>query len=135
MTIDRRHPCQQVHLPFEPATAGRARLMMARDLRDAGTPGEVVEDAKLILSELVTNGLKHGKPDAENNLEVGWCVHDDRVLVCVCDAGTTRTLRPLPLQASTTSGRGLAIVDYVSDSWTLDNDKGTRITAELMIPS
>ncbi len=127
--------CTTVTLPFEPVAVGQARRLMTEELETAGTPPEVVDDAALVLSELVTNGLKHGKPNREDGIEVGWCLYDDRVLLCVCDGGTVGSLQPLELNTTAPSGRGLAIVDYVCDSWTVDRNGGTSITAEILIAS
>jgi serine/threonine-protein kinase RsbW len=132
---DQTKDCTTVDLPFEPAAVGRARRMMTVELEHAGAPRGVIDDAALVLSELVTNGLKHGRPDGDKGIEVGWCLYDDRVLVCVCDGGTVGSLRPLELSTTAPTGRGLAIVDYVCDSWTVDRTGGTRITAEIAIAS
>ena len=134
MRGDSHEPWTTVSVPFEAASAGRVRHMMAASLHQAGVPREVIEDAELILSELVSNGLTHGKPDQKNQIQIGWCLRVDSVLVRVCDAGTVSTLRPLELNAYALGGRGLAIVDYVSDDWALDNNEGTRITAKIALP-
>jgi serine/threonine-protein kinase RsbW len=131
----RAEPCTTLALPFDAAAVGHARSLMTEELRQAGAPSSVVGDAALVLSELITNGLQHGKPNEDDKIEVGWCVYDDRVLVCVCDGGTVGSLRPLELSTTAPTGRGLAIVDYVSDSWTVDRTGGTSITAEIAIAS
>ena len=131
--VDQGDPCTTVALPFHAMAVGRARHMMSDELGRAGAPDHVIDDAALVISELVTNGLKHGKPDSENGIEVGWCLYDDRVLLCVCDGGSVGSLRPLELSTTAPTGRGLAIVDYVCDTWTVERSGGTRITAEISI--
>lgn len=129
--LDRDHPCVKVVLPYEAATVARARHMMVTDLQGAGAPEEATGNAELVLSELVTNGLKYGAPDSGNSIQVEWCLHDECIVVCVCDAGTVGTLRPMPSSDDALGGRGLTIVDYLSDVWNVDTTGGTRITAEI----
>jgi anti-sigma regulatory factor (Ser/Thr protein kinase) len=133
--VDLAHgePCTVVCLPFEPTTARRARRMMATELASI-VPRGVIDDAQLVLSELVTNGLKHGLPDAQNEIEVGWCVLDGYVRICVCDAGQTSVVDPSPVDLSAERGRGLAIVNSLCDTWSLDTHAGTTVTADITIP-
>ena len=129
--IDCDHPCVTVSLPFEHATVVRARHMMVSDLRTAGAPEDATRDAELVLSELLTNGLKHGAPDLEDSIEVEWCLHDECIVVCVYDAGSVDTLRPRAHSVDSLGGRGLSIVDYLCDVWNVETTGGTRITAEI----
>lgn len=128
---DRDHPCLTLALPYEPATVARARHLMVADLQVAGAPETATRDAELVLSELVTNGLKHGAPDRTGSIEVGWCLHEERIVVCVGDAGTVSMLQPSPDNVDSLGGRGLKIVDYLSDVWNMETTGGTRVTAEI----
>src|SRR5882757_3593322 len=40
---------------------GRARRLLRRELADWGVPGELAATAELVLSELVTNALRHAR--------------------------------------------------------------------------
>jgi len=120
-----------VALPFDPASPGEARTRLASGLADHGVPQSVVDDAVLVVSELVTNGIRHGAPREDGTLEVSWRTFDGLVQVAVCDGGTVDTLEPLQLNDVSLSGRGLHIVNYVADSWRVENDSGTRIVADL----
>lgn len=104
---------------------------MVDDLRNVGMRESFIEDAQLVISELVANGVEHGKPRDDGMVEVSWCVHDDVVRISVRDGGTASTLRPLHFNDESLRGRGLAIVDALCDSWGVEADGGTRITAEL----
>lgn len=118
-------------LPFEPSSPGEARTLLASALSERGIPQSVVDDAVLVVSELVTNGIRHGAPRPDGTLEVSWRTFDDLLQVAVCDGGTVDTLEPLQLNDVSLSGRGLHIVNYVADSWRVENDSGTRIVADL----
>lgn len=122
-----------VRLPASPQSVTIARRMLSAGLTASGVAKSVIDDAKLVVTELVSNGLEHGTLGEDGHIEVCWCVHDDCLEVSVTDAGTVETLHPLPLNEHAPRGRGLAIVDYVCDTWRVSQDGGTRITAELSL--
>jgi anti-sigma regulatory factor (Ser/Thr protein kinase) len=74
---------------------------------------DLLVDAELLVSELVTNALRHGRGD------ITLCarVDDDRMLVEVIDGGTgfARELRRSDFEQ--VGGWGLDIIDKVSSRW------------------
>ncbi|TSD62188.1 ATP-binding protein [Aeromicrobium piscarium] len=124
-------PCTTIHLAYSAAVARRARALMHAELVDAGVREAVIDDAVLVLSELVANAVEHGHPDKQGRIEVSWCIHEDYVRVSVHDSGQAPDLRPLEAPDDAVSGRGLTIVDYICRTWDVDHDSGLRITAEL----
>lgn len=118
-------------LPFERASVAAARILLTEALRAADVSPRVVEDARLVLSELALNAVEHGRPDAEAKFQVGWRIGPDVVTVTVTDAGTRGILRPLSPDAGAPRGRGLAIVDSLCQSWQVARDNGTQILAQL----
>ena len=91
---------------------------IARDFIEAHSdslPVGVIEDAKLLVSELVTNAVQHGRPaiSLSVNLDpplIGVAVHDEGADV------PSRSAPAVPASSST-EGRGLVIVDRLSTSW------------------
>ncbi len=126
-------PCTTLHLPHRVESVGRARRSMGEELAEAGLPRELVDDAQLVLSELVSNACEHGRADAEGNIEVSWCLHDRHLRLSVVDGGRVPELEALPLSDESLRGRGLAIVDYLCERWEHDHEHGTRVTAELRL--
>jgi anti-sigma regulatory factor (Ser/Thr protein kinase) len=105
----------QLHLPMDDRAAGTARSFVGEALCE--THGaRVLDDAKLLVSELVTNAVCHGSPPVV--LEIG------------CDGTTGMTVRvrdgdaqsPTLVQGSTEdeSGRGVSLVDMLSDDWGIE---------------
>ncbi|MFG2501248.1 ATP-binding protein [Streptomyces sp. NPDC048441] len=101
-------------LPQEAASAGRARKLTSAFLRRphrhlTGVAADRVDDATLIVSELVTNATQHGRSPCRLRLEVS----DDRVTVEVHDSSPDgpRVLGP---SADRESGRGLAMVRHLA---------------------
>ncbi|MEV0320312.1 ATP-binding protein [Streptomyces sp. NPDC050658] len=117
----RAHPRAHRHtaraefaLAREPASAGRARkltsVFLTRPHRHVTkVDAERVDDATLIVSELVTNATQHGRSPCRLRLVVS----DDRVTVEVHDASPVRP-RLLTADAEREGGRGLAMVRHLA---------------------
>jgi anti-sigma regulatory factor (Ser/Thr protein kinase) len=106
----RRTARAEYMLPQEDASAGRARRLTAAFLTQprhlvADVDAGRVDDATLIVSELVTNATQHGHSGCRIRLEVT----DEEVVVEVHDDSPTRP-RVRPWSAEGESGRGLAMV-------------------------
>lgn len=124
-------PCTTVQLPFDLTSVRTARQMMASELTDHGLTRSVVDDAVLVLSELVANSIEHGAPNSRGLLDASWCVEDDHLRISVHDGGPHQLLSPQHFSDVNLRGRGLVIVDHLCDSWQVDHDEGLRVTAEL----
>jgi two-component sensor histidine kinase len=95
------------------------------DLTDAGVYEGTACDAGLVLSELISNALRHATPLPGRKVKVSWKLGQDSVEVAVSDGGG-QTL-PLVNQPSNWSvgGRGLGIVDRLSLRWGVCVEEGT----------
>jgi anti-sigma regulatory factor (Ser/Thr protein kinase) len=79
------------------------------------------EDATVVVSELVTNALRHGMRGAPHSAQA-WPIqlvllrHDRRLLTVVTDPGDDV---PTPAEPDhfTESGRGLHVVEAISSTW------------------
>jgi anti-sigma regulatory factor (Ser/Thr protein kinase) len=118
-------------VPHGPAGVGEARRRMQAQLRGGGVPEAVVDDAVLILSELLSNACRHGRPlgDAlagDGDVRAAWRTDaSGRLTVEVTDGGGPT--RPVPSTPSVTAhgGRGLNIIGALADDWGVrDNDRG-----------
>ncbi|MFF9436379.1 ATP-binding protein [Streptomyces sp. NPDC014735] len=97
-----------------PESVGQARSFASETLADWGLPDRA-EDIRLCVSELVTNALVHGTTSGRGFL-VKLDVDEEVVRLEVHDS---RRQHPQTRQAAATdtSGRGLALVDALSDGW------------------
>jgi two-component sensor histidine kinase len=105
-------------------------------LRPYLNPG-VADNAELLVSELVTNSVRHaGLPD-EATIEFSVRASSEVLMVEVADAGHgfDHTMQPRPRAVSgiaEPSGWGLFLVDRISDRWGAVQMEGeTRVWFEL----
>lgn len=116
-------------LPAATRITGIARRVMSHQLTEHGARRDLIEDAELVLSELVTNAIQHG---ADDDVEVSWQLRGGRLRLSVLDGGgSSGDLVAGDAPADALSGRGLAIVDCLCERWSVDRDGGTRVTADL----
>lgn len=103
--------------PPEPSSVGDARRYVADGLTGVST--EQLEVIVLAVSELAANSVRH----AGTPFTVTVDQDDHEVRVTVNDAGTGRPAiqNPGPM---TPSGRGLLIVERISDEWGSSSDAG-----------
>jgi anti-sigma regulatory factor (Ser/Thr protein kinase) len=110
-------------VPHSPSSASAVRHRFVDELRGRGLPAMVVDDAALVLSELVGNAIRHGAPLPTGGIRVGWTVGPDIIRIEVADGGRgpLRHEASVPLSAGGSAdaerGRGLAIVSLLTASW------------------
>src|SRR5438045_9457662 len=75
-------------VPHAPTSASVVRHRFVDELRGRGLSGLVVDDATLVLSELVGNAVRHGAPLPEGGIRVTWQVGLDVVRLEVADGGS-----------------------------------------------
>ncbi|MER6158514.1 ATP-binding protein [Streptomyces sp. NPDC001868] len=126
-------------VPHGPAGVGEARHRMRDQLRDGGVAESVIDDALLILSELLSNACKHGRPldDAlagDGDVRCAWRMDPSgRLTVEVTDGGGPT--RPVPSTPSVTAhgGRGLNIVTALADDWGVRDDARGEVTVWVVV--
>jgi anti-sigma regulatory factor (Ser/Thr protein kinase) len=113
-----------------------ARRRLTAELTAAGIFDGVVFDAALVVSELLSNAIRHARPLAGSNLRLAWALTDGAVEIAVTDGGAAT--RPMTAQATVSSlgGRGLDIVDYLARSWGVRTDAtGLTVWAVMAAPA
>ena len=99
-----------------PEAASQARAVVNAELGPA-VPAKVLEDATLLVSELVTNAVRHAPPGGVPGIELRLKVDPARVRVVVSDPGAGFVAAPRLPTASESSGWGLYLVDRIADRW------------------
>lgn len=117
-------------LPAGPEAPATARQLVA-DWIGADTDRAVIEDVKLLVSEVVTNAVRH--PAQRGRIAMTVVVNRGRIRVEVSDPGggsfTKPSVRTPP--AHSLGGRGLLIVDRVASDWGVTPGRPTLVWFEL----
>jgi anti-sigma regulatory factor (Ser/Thr protein kinase) len=115
--------------PFAAAAARRA----LGGLREV--VGARLEDVSLLVSELVTNGVRHGGADERDLIELNVVRHGEVMRVEVTDWGPGFDARPRPRnRADQTGGWGLFLVERLADRWGVQRlGEATMVWFELRI--
>ena len=98
-----------------PATAEASSLArrFIDDNRDHLAP-DLIDDAKLLVSEIVTNAVQYGR----SPITIALRIDPPGLGVTVTDAGDTQPQVPTENPpAAASSGRGLLIVDRLATAW------------------
>ncbi len=131
-------------VPHGPASVSTARRRLRSDLGDRSIPEAVIDDAVLILSELLSNSCRHARPlehdggalgqEVESGtVLVSWQMRGDGLLTLEVTDGGAAT-RPVPASPSVTAhgGRGLSIVGKLARDWGVRHAPGqVTVWAEL----
>lgn len=111
-------------------TASRLALAGLEDRLDPN----ILFDIRLLVSELVTNCVKHADVGPEESIALTIDIGDDRVKVSVVDEGPGFEPPGSPLTeraAEAGSGWGLFLVDQLSEAWGVERDAGATVWFEL----
>lgn len=104
----------------------QVRRTIVEDLTERGLAEETIDEVELVVSELLSNALRHAPPMADGMLRVRWKVRFEVVEVEVTDGGGESVPRPAPRAVWAPSGRGLRIVRALAHEWGVTEDRGSR---------
>ncbi|GGY96563.1 GAF domain-containing protein [Streptomyces nitrosporeus] len=105
-------------LPYDKTAPATARRLTHKRLSDWQLDGDTGEATELIVSELVTNAVRYGRPPVELRLIL------DRGLTCEIRDGSTTAPHMKYAGAVDEGGRGLFIISQLATLW------GTRYASE-----
>ena len=122
-----------LRVPFAASSVSVARQRLKTWLVDSGVRREVVDDARVVISELVGNSVRHAQPLADGDIVVSWGVTDRGLQISVTDGGSGTRPRKVNASSSALAGRGMAIVETLADSWWADRTRTTS-TVHAILP-
>lgn len=119
-------------VPYAPASAAVVRHQLIAELVALHAPGTLVDDAAVVVSELVGNAVRHGMALPGDSLIARWHVAADGLRVEVVDGGTGPTGDRPAAPGDAETGRGLELVEALSARWgSTPAPPGTAVWAEL----
>lgn len=99
--------------PATPESVREARHVVMATLIEASCTPDTIEVARLLVSELVTNVLRHARSES---VTVEVVVHEPAFRVAVHDEDPAMP-QPRDASAEDLDGRGLALVDMLAERW------------------
>jgi anti-sigma regulatory factor (Ser/Thr protein kinase) len=88
-------------------------------------------NVRLLVSELVTNSIRHAQAGSAETIELRVAVFADRLRVEVSDHGSGFERRVRAPERDSGSGWGLYLVDQLADRWGVSRDDATRVWFEI----
>jgi anti-sigma regulatory factor (Ser/Thr protein kinase) len=113
-----------------PEAPSQARAVVTDELGRSVHP-QVLEDATLLVSELITNAVRHAPRGGSPEVELRLKIDDDRIRVVVSDPGAGFVATPRLPTAAEGSGWGLYLVDRIADRWGIITKDRNEVWFEL----
>nr|WP_307805776.1 ATP-binding protein [Streptomyces chrestomyceticus] len=128
-------------VPHGPSGVGSARRRMRAELLASGVQDTVVDDAVLILSELLSNSCRHARPicvleapgsvrdsahdTAPDAIRAAWRIDGHgQLTIAVTDGGGPTRPQPATPSVTAKGGRGLAIIRSLAKEWGVEHTEG-----------
>ena len=123
-----------LRLPFAASSVAVARQCLKDWMTEQDGCGEVVEDARVVISELVANAVRHARPLPDGRILVSWTRAGSGVELAVTDGGSASRPRNVHPPATATAGRGIWIVEKLArEWWTERTESRTTVHARLEV--
>src|SRR5438132_11135895 len=114
---------REARFPAQEDAAAAARRWL--DELAPEVDGELLDDLKLLVSELITNSIRHAGIGGQDHISAAIAVSPRRIQVRVCDEGVGFVPRPVKPTVMSTGGWGLFFVGRLRDRWGVSPDRET----------
>lgn len=120
-----------IDLKLRPTPGAVPDARKALDALDDQVSAQTLDDLRLLVSELVTNSVRHAGLAQSQAIELKVRVLPEIVRVEVNDQGTGFQPTPRTAESDDQSGWGLYLVSRLADRWGVTSDGATRVWFEL----
>ncbi len=112
-----------MHVPFAASSVAVARRNLKNWLEEGSVTGPLVDDARIVISELVANSVRHAQPLPGGDIEITWGLEPRGLAITVSDGGSATRPRRVQAASSALAGRGMAIVESLALTWWSDQSR------------
>jgi anti-sigma regulatory factor (Ser/Thr protein kinase) len=130
---DARAVTLAVNVPHQGHGVSLARHAFATDLASVGVTDDVRQDVMLVISELVSNAVRHAAALPGDSVGVTCGINDDCLHIEITDGGSLTRPSPEVATVFAQGGRGLDIVRMISREWGVTQD-GDTVTVWADVP-
>jgi anti-sigma regulatory factor (Ser/Thr protein kinase) len=121
-----RHRHRFVAEPLAAQAAGRTIELLVADIG-----AELTESVQVLVTELIANAVDHAGSDGLGFIGLDVSITDEHVRVVVTDSGPGFAPGPRPIDRTVHEGRGLRLVEEVSDRWGVLSRGRNRVWFEI----
>ena len=121
----------RISVQFDAGPSAAAWARNALVAIDPHVAPELMADVRLLVSELVTNSVRHSDISASDVVGLDVSVDRDRIYVQVCDSGAGFDPRPRQPGQSKAGGWGLYLVERLANRWGVLRNGMTRVWFEI----
>ncbi len=132
-SVRTRHAPVSVRVPFAASSVSAVRKQLKTWMAERGSSADHIEDARVVISELVGNAVRHAQPLPDGTLLLSWCVSGRHLQLSVTDGGSTTRPHKVDASSSAMTGRGMAIVDSLAVRWWSEQTR-SRSTVHALLP-
>jgi anti-sigma regulatory factor (Ser/Thr protein kinase) len=131
---DPRTECAEFRVGLDTGAPAVARAAVADRLKNA-VAAAALADARLVVSELVTNSVCHSGASTDEALTLRVELSASMLRLEVEDPGRDGAIAPRPPDIDGGGGRGLNLVQTISERWGVERVAagGTRVWAQLAL--
>jgi anti-sigma regulatory factor (Ser/Thr protein kinase) len=123
-------PQLKLELQRNAQAPGVARAAVAQRCEDLELDRSLSQSIVLLVSEVVTNAVRHSTGPAEAPIELLGALSEQTIRITVTDAGEGFVPQPRD-PGRTHDGYGLYLLEKVADSWGVECDGETTVWFEL----
>ena len=120
---------QEVRLPPTPEAPNKARRVVKDSL--SGAPEEILEAATLLVSELVTNSIRHSGVAPHDSVLLRIAKRPSGIRIEVADWGRGFKIQPRSIPLDQAGGWGLPLVARLAERWGVQTGPPTTVWFEL----
>jgi anti-sigma regulatory factor (Ser/Thr protein kinase) len=121
----------RISLRFEAGPSAAAWARNALAAVDPHVEPHLMADVRLLVSELVTNSVRHSAMLPTDVVGLDVVVDSEMIHVQVCDSGTGFQPRARQPGQSKAGGWGLYLVERIADRWGVRSNDVTRVWFEI----